>query len=190
MLRAAVFFVALAGLALAFRARDGSSLADLFGGGMSANVRAFLALIRQVEPSPPGDYTSIAGGDHFSDFSEHPFVLEPDRVKKLGTTASGAYQMVKKTWAYARDALELSDFSPASQDAAAAWLLQYKVPGQNIIEPGGTGNIELIEAGDFRAALAAYAPEWEALQKMLQGRYPVTLDQAQAIYSDAGGQVA
>lgn len=186
-MRAAILVAALVGLLLAFRARDGSSLADLFGGGMDTNVRAFLALIRQIEPSPPGDYTSIAGGGHFSDFSEHPFVLDPGRVKPLNTTASGAYQMVKKTWSYARDALGLADFSPASQDAAAAWLLEYKVPGQNVIEPGGTGNIELIKAGDFRAALAAYAPEWEALEKMLAGRYPVTLDQARTIYTDAGG---
>src|SRR4051812_31132526 len=92
------------------------------------NVQAFAALVRYAESR--NDYTVIAGGDHFSDFSEHPFIVNPNRARPAGTTASGAYQYVRATWIMARDALALPDFSPASQDAAFPWLLKYKVPGQ------------------------------------------------------------
>lgn len=186
-MRAAIFLVAAVGLALGFWPGLTAQLIASVGGGVSANLRAFLAMIRQVESN--GDYSVIAGGDHFSDFSEHPFVLDPGRVKPLGTTAAGAYQMVRQTWAYARDALSLPDFSPSSQDKAAAWLVQYKVPGQNRIEPAGTGNLALVEAGDFEGAMRAFAPEWESLGKIIAGRYPFTLAQAEAIYNDAGGSI-
>lgn len=153
---------------------------------VNKNVAAFLALIRRVESAD--DYGVIAGGARFTDFSEHPYVREWDRVKPLGTTASGAYQMVRATWAMARDALGLEDFSPASQDAAAEWLLKYKVPGQNIVMPEGTGNYELVAAGRFDEAIAALRLEWEAFDRMLAGRYHVTLAQARE-YLQANGAV-
>lgn len=150
------------------------------GGGLDSsanNVAAMLAVIRAVESR--GDYYVIAGGDRFTDTREHPFVLQPSRRRPLGTTASGAYQMVVGTWTMARDALGLRDFSPASQDAAAAWILQFKRPAA----------YPLVLAGRFVDALAALRREWEAFDKMLVGTYPVSIAQAQAIFEAAGGSV-
>lgn len=159
---------------------SGPTSADLFGGNMDsdANVAAFLSLIRHAEAND--QYNIIAGNDYFDDFSEHPFVLNPNRPKPLGTTASGGYQMVVGTWKMARDALELNDFSPASQDAAAVWLLQYKRPGA----------LDAVRAGHFTDALQRVRGEWEAFDKMLKGTYPITLADAQSIYTTAGGTVA
>lgn len=152
------------------------------------NVRAFLALIRSVESRD--DYSVIAGGDHFDDFSEHPFVLDPNRSRPLGTTASGAYQQVRKTWALARDALGLPDFSPASQDAAAKFILTYKVPGADRINPQGTGVYDLVAGGKFDDAIVALRLEWESFDKMLAGSYHVTLAQAREFIEAQGGAYA
>jgi muramidase (phage lysozyme) len=154
------------------------------------NVLAFKALLRQLEAN--GRYDVIAGYPAhadaiFTDFSEHPYVLAPNRPRYIGTTASGAYQMVRQTWALARDNLGLTDFSPASQDAAAEWLLKFKVPGQNAVNPEGTGNYELIAAGQFNDAIAQLGPEWESLAKMAQGRYFMTLAQARDFIVAQGG---
>lgn len=149
-------------------------------GDPGANLAAMLALIRAVEPGP-GQYQAIAGvrGPAFSDMSEHPFILNPTRTRPLGTTASGAYQMVVGTWKMARDALGLPDFSPASQDRAAAWIIQYKRPA----------SYPYVISGQFLRALAALRNEWEAFDKMLVGTYPVTLAQAQGIFESAGGTI-
>lgn len=143
-----------------------------------ANVAAFLALIREVEAN--GQYNVIAGGDLFNDFSEHPFILNPNRRKPLGTTAAGAYQMVVGTWKMARDALGLKDFSRASQDRAAIWILDKKRPG----------SLALIKAGRFDDAIARLSGEWEAFAKMLQGAYSWTLAEARDFLESSGGTYA
>lgn len=180
-MRAAVYVlgVAMLGLAALFAARAHA---------VSANVSAFLALIRRVEAQD--DYGVIAGGERFNNFSEHPFVLNWERVRPIGTTASGAYQMVRGTWMLARDNLGLEDFSPASQDAAAAWLLKFKVPGQNVVKPEGTGIYQLVEAGRFDDAIAALRLEWEAFDRMLKGQYHVSIAQAREFLAASGGTVA
>lgn len=149
------------------------------------NINAFLALIREVEAN--GRYDVIAGGDTFDSWEEHPFVLKPTRSKPLGTTASGAYQQVRKTWSMARDALGLTDFTPESQDAAARWIIDHKIPGTDQFNLDGTGNGDAIRAGDFRTALEIFAPEWEAFDKILKGEYHVSLAEAESIFHQAGG---
>jgi lysozyme len=116
--------------------------------------------------------------------------LNPERAKPLGTTASGGYQMVKRTWEMARDALALPDFTPASQDAGAIWILKFKVPGTWNVNANGTGIYDMVAAGRFDEATRALAPEWESFAKMHAGKYPMTLADAQQIYESAGGTVA
>ena len=153
------------------------------------NVQAFAALVRRAEAN--GDYSIIAGGDHFTDFSEHPFVLDPNRPRPLGTTASGGYQMVRGTWLIARDfGDKLPDFTPASQDVAFERLLRYKVPGQNRMNPDGTGIYELVAGGQFDAAISALGTEWESFAKMMAGRYHLTMADARAIIEAQGGTYA
>src|SRR5271163_1232704 len=62
-----------------------------------------------------------------TDFSDHPAVLGTwDGVHWAGglSTAAGAYQIIKPTWISLKARLNLPDFSPASQDAAATELIR------------------------------------------------------------------
>lgn len=143
------------------------------------NIDAFLALIREAEAN--SEYDVIAGGDHFSDYSDHPFIIDAYRPKPAGTTASGAYQMVKGTWLAARNALELEDFSPHSQDLAARWIIEFKR------KPA----MAYVKAGKFDQAIAALRGEWQAFDLMVEGRYrKMTIGQARALYAENGGSFA
>ena len=159
---------------------------DPFGAIMSEqekNLAAFLSVIRYIEADAVArslgvpSYNVIAGGDAFTDYSEHPFILNPSRRRPLGTTASGAYQQVVGTWKMARDALGLTDFSPASQDAAAVWILQTKRPR----------SYSHVLAGNFTQAARELVNEWEAFKKMLAGAYPITMEMAANHYTMQGG---
>jgi lysozyme len=65
--------------------------------------------------------------------------------------AAGRYQLIKPTWAMMKGALKLSDFNPASQDAAAVSLITRR---------GAAG---LIEAGSIAEAINACRLEWASL---------------------------
>lgn len=155
-----------------------------------ANMRAMLTLIRSVEAG--GNYYIMNGGGTFSG-NEHPYVdpktgyrYSPLSASPYGfpprggtSTAAGAYQIIVDTWTDTRDKLGLRDFSPASQDKAAAYLIQYKRPAA----------YPYVLSGQFELALRALRREWEAFDKILLGTYPVSMQQAAAIFVDAGGTI-
>ncbi len=85
--------------------------------GLSHDQYALLSVISETE-SP--SYDLMNGGQHIKDYAAHPGFVGAGGT----TTATGRYQMVKGTWKWAASALGLKDFSPASQDRAAAWLAQ------------------------------------------------------------------
>jgi lysozyme len=150
--------------------------------GASQNLTAFLKLVRVAESGD--DYGALVGGGNIVDFSDHPAnkgwpgIRTPESRK---STAAGAYQITQTTWnTEVQNALRLPDFSPKSQDEAALWIIQFK-------RPGAWG---LVVEGKLQAALMRLRDEWEAFDKMLAGTYPITLAEAQAIYTDAGGTVA
>jgi muramidase (phage lysozyme) len=74
------------------------------------------------------DYTTIVGGQTFSDFSKHPNVRVRQKDGSI-STAAGRYQFTNSTW---KDTIAkyntnnpsdpITDFSPASQDKAALFL--------------------------------------------------------------------
>jgi len=144
----------------------------------AANLRAFLALIRQVESN--NNYNALVMGGEFSDFSDHPALLGWDGVRlddgRL-TTAAGAYQITRTTWRDLGGADKYGSFDPAAQDAAAADLIKRR------------GALNLILAGQFDAALSRLVNEWEAFARILAGTYPVTKQGARTIYADAGGTI-
>lgn len=160
-----------------------------------ANVRAFLAMIRASEGTDqrPDPYRVCYGYRHtISDLSEHPAVSGEWRGEKLPasicagagmapgcvSTAAGAYQIIRPTWKAVRDTLKLSDFGPASQDAAAAYLIRQR------------GAMDDVRAGRFAQAVAACAKEWASLPGAGYAQPERKLATLEAAYIEAGGVIA
>lgn len=150
-----------------------------------ANVAALAALVRRAEAQDR--YDAIYGGGTFTNFADHPAVTgewpgvrltSGPNAGKL-TTAAGGYQITRTTWSGLGGSARFGDFSPAAQDAAFLAILEEKRPRA----------LTLIRAGKFNDALAELRGEWEAFDKMIAGTYPITLAQAQDIYTANGGAV-
>lgn len=113
-----------------------SSIAGLYPDSTmneSSQINAFLAVIRQGESS--GNYGAYVGGGSFTDFSHHP-ALPPTNWPGIPgpSHACGGYQFEPGTWKECAAALNLVDFSPASQDAAAVFLLKRRGAYQAIVD--------------------------------------------------------
>lgn len=185
---------AAAGLAW-WRGRGGAELAveleDLVGMSPRAqelaaislerNVQAFLATIRAGEGTAgPNGYRTLFGGELFSTYADHPrkAVTRLLGGRPITSTAAGAYQILARTWDEARAALEIPDFSPASQDVAALFLIRRR------------GALELVRAGRFDEAIAKVAKEWASLPGSPYGQPTLSLARAREAYSAAGGEFA
>lgn len=150
------------------------------------NIAAFLAVIKQIESQ--GDYNALVGGGQFTDFSDHPARLGWPGVRRADgrkTTAAGAYQIILTTWdgghtgrSGIKQQLNLPDFSPTSQDAAAVALIRQRGAYPDVI------------AGNFDRAMLKLVKEWEAFEKIAAGNYPYTLPQIREFYSASGGGFA
>lgn len=141
----------------------------------NANLRAFLRAIRYAEGTAGADgYRMLFGGGLFSSFSDHPRVL----VEKSGyrSTAAGAYQILSRTWDEVRSGLP--DFSPASQDIAAARLIRRR------------GALADVYAGRFADAIRKCAKEWASLPGSPYGQPVKTMAQMNSAYMGAGGAFA
>jgi muramidase (phage lysozyme) len=162
----------------------GNWIGNLFGDDMTpandtaaANRAAFLAMIRKSEGTAgPNGYRTFYGGSLFSDLSEHPNVKHT--AAGITSTAAGAYQFLYRTWEECRRALDLPDFTPASQDAAAVFLVKRR---------GALGDVD---AGNFAAAVEKCAKEWASLPGAGYGQHENTLASLEAAYRAAGGIVA
>ena len=94
----------------------------------------------------------------FTDYSQHPFASGRPAIEVVApgarfpnglySTASGRYQFILPTWRGLAAKLGLTDFSPASQDAACIDLLR---------QHGVTG---MVLAGNIQEAIMACAPIW------------------------------
>ena len=157
-----------------------------------ANERAFLAAIRVGEGTSAGNgYSILFGGAPFASFAEHPALLgwgggrlSDAMCRGAGfgpgcvSTAAGAYQINKPTWRRIRDKLGLSDFSPASQDAAALELIS---------EKGALGDVR---AGRVAVAVGKVRKVWASLPGAGYGQGEVMLSAFVNNYANAGGAVA
>ncbi|SOC92470.1 Muramidase (phage lambda lysozyme) [Rhizobium sp. AN5] len=122
--------------------------------GMSRDTYALLSVIAGTES--PG-YDVMNGGQRIKDFAAHPGFIGAGGT----TTASGRYQFVKGTWKMAAEALGLTDFSPANQDRAAAWLAAKDYRSRT----GRDINAD-IAAGNYAAVNAGLGSTWEGLAKL------------------------
>jgi muramidase (phage lysozyme) len=145
----------------------------------SENVRAFLQVIRAGETSHQQDaYRTIVGGGRFDSFADHPRQLV--EVKSLGvrSTAAGAYQFLSRTWDECAKALELPDFTPASQDLAAVFLIRRR---RALVDA---------MAGRLQDAIAKCCREWASLPGSPYGQPTRTLRQAIDTFRAFGGVLA
>ena len=143
----------------------------------SPSLRAFLAVIRAGEgTSDPDGYRRHYGGTLFDSFADHP--CKAITAGRWTSTAAGAYQFLMGTWRECAAALALPDFSPASQDLAAVFLIRRR------------GALPDALAGRLDAAIAKCAKEWASLPGSPYGQPTRTLAQAHAVYAQAGGALA
>jgi muramidase (phage lysozyme) len=142
------------------------------------NVRAFLAVIRAGEGTADQDgYRRHFGGALFDSFADHPrkAITAGLGKNKYTSTAAGAYQFLSRTWDECQAALSLPDFSPASQDLAAVFLIDRRKALQDVID------------GRIEDAIRKCAREWASLPTSPYGQPVKTMEQALATYAKAGG---
>lgn len=127
---------------------------------MNKNVKAFLDLIAWCEGTKgrgEDGYNIMFGGKTFSNgYKDHPRI--PHRYGKVWTSAAGRYQFMAKTtktrldtWGECVKALGLKDFSPASQDKAAIYLITRR------------GALDEVQAGKIKKACDILCEEWASL---------------------------
>ncbi|MCZ2495726.1 glycoside hydrolase family protein [Xylophilus sp. Kf1] len=134
----------------------------------SLNLTAFLAMIRAAEGTDRSlnPYAVVFGyGPEITDLSDHPAITGEWRGARLPdamcinagykpgcvSTAAGAYQIIRGTWVSCRNRLGLRDFSPASQDRAATYLIESR------------GALQDVYAGRIESAVKKCRNEWASL---------------------------
>ncbi|HDL7449678.1 TPA: glycoside hydrolase family 104 protein [Yersinia enterocolitica] len=121
------------------------------------NVRQYLEVLSKAEGTASyanSGYNTMFGGDQFYDSSDHPRQLkdftQTDGTKNK-TSAAGRYQFTSSSWDDAAKALNLTDFSPRSQDLAALFLIQR------------AGQLENVTNGNFADATSGLGGGWASL---------------------------
>jgi lysozyme len=165
----------------------------------NSNVRAFLYTIRVAEGTADADgYRALFGHTRtnprlFDSFADHPRIatrFTNQRGERLWTTAAGAYQFVAvspipgggttkaNTWDRIAAKLQLPDFSPMSQDAAAIELIRER------------GALDDVYAGRFDAAIDKVKAEWASLPGAGYAQPERSLESLRLAYISAGGVFA
>lgn len=153
------------------------------------NVRAFLRVIREGESSQDEQaYRWLFGSKRsnpklFGNFADHPRIKTYEawdgqfiaNGKLDFTTAAGAYQILASTWDRIQKRHPLPDFSPASQDEAAVYLID------------GRGALADVLAGNIEAAIVKLRHEWASLPGAAHNQPKQKLDRALEVYREYGG---
>lgn len=156
------------------------------------NVGAFLSMIAHAEGTDrqADPYRVCYAYRHtVQSFDNHPALTgewSGEPLDKLGasyagkvSTAAGRYQIIRPTWRGCQTALKLPDFSPASQDLAAVYIVRQ------------AGALDAVRAGEFDQAVKLCAGQWASLPGAnAPGQAMRKLDDLRAFYVDAGGALA
>lgn len=141
----------------------------------SANLWAFLLMIQYAEGTyGPNAYRMLYGGQLFTSYARHPNIAVTRN--DITSTAAGAYQILYRTWLALSD-MNLPDFSPASQDRAAAELIRRR------------GALEDVLAGRFSEAIYKCRKEWASLPGAGYGQHEHSLATLAQVYRYAGGEL-
>lgn len=146
--------------------------------GLSPNLAAFLDMIAHSEGTctiagSDDGYNVLVGGKLFSGYADHPRVLN----KALRSTAAGRYQLLARYFDAYKRLLNLTDFSPESQD---------KIAIQQITESKA---LSAVEAGEFATAVGLCAHIWASLPGAGYNQHENKLADLQAVYAGAGGHL-
>ena len=156
------------------------------------NTQAFLRAIRYGEgTSSEYGYRTLYGGALFNSYDQHPALtgwgggrLSDAQCAGAGfgpgcvSTAAGAYQINKPTWNRISAKLQLTDFSPESQDLAALELIREK------------GALADVAAGRVDLAVSKVRKIWASLPGAGYGQGEVALSTFKNHYLQNGGTYA
>jgi muramidase (phage lysozyme) len=121
-------------------------------------------------------YTTQFTGTQFNDTSKHPRQIRSSG--SLSSDAAGAYQFLSTTWDEAKGALNLTDFSPASQEKAGQFLAQRR---------GVDTSKVFTNIDEFRSAMDKLAPEWASLP--YSGTSPTGHGKGSSYYGQGGKNI-
>lgn len=144
---------------------------------MTSNEKAFLDTIAWSEGSvqiPDSDdgYRALVGGTTFENYADHPRI-KVDLGNGLISTAAGRYQILERTFDTYKKALNLPDFSPASQDAIAMHIITT------------LGASDALDNGNLAGAVFAVRKIWASLPGSPYGQPRHSLADLQKVYADA-----
>lgn len=159
------------------------------------NIAAFLGMIKKSEGTAgrADPYAVCYAYVHtITSFADHPAITGEWRGERLSdsmcagaglgpgcvSTAAGAYQIIKPTWVAIKRKLNLPDFSPGSQDAAATELLRQR------------GAINDVVAGRLSDAIRAARKEWASLAGAGYGQGERSVQWLTAAFVESGGVLA
>ncbi len=144
------------------------------------NLQAYLRMIRHAEGTADEDgFRRMFAGRLVDDLKDHPRTPVTAKLggRPITSTAAGAYQFLSKTWSECQAALWLPDFSPASQNLAAAFLIRRR------------GALADVLAGRISRAIDKCNREWASLPGSPYGQPTITLSKALSLYASHGGQL-
>lgn len=154
----------------------------------AARLKAFLYMIRYSEGTlGSAGYNTLYGGRAWTGaLTGHPtsmgwkgLPLSDAQCRGAGlspgcvSTAAGAYQFIKGTWARLASKLQLTDFSPESQDRAATELIRE------------AGALDDVLAGEFAVAVNKIRKIWASLPGAGYGQGERSLPSLLAVYTRA-----
>lgn len=155
------------------------------------NAIAFLDMLAHAEGTDRADdeyRVCYAYRYTIKSLSDHPAITgewQGESIANLGpqyagkvSTAAGRYQIIRKTWSGCKQALGLADFSPASQDMAALYLIKSR------------GALDAVIAGDVEAAIFKCRSEWASLPGGGSGQPQRKLAELLDAYTQNGGKLA
>ena len=145
---------------------------------MNMNLYAFLWMVRHAEGTAgQNGYRTMFGGGLFNSFEDHPRkkIRRRAGTGHITSTAAGAYQFLERTWDDCAATLDLPDFSPASQDKAARFLIHRR------------GALTDVLAGRLDRAIKKCNKEWASLPGSPYGQPTISIEKARVLFKEAGG---
>lgn len=164
---------------------------QLQGAGGIANrdlppvAAGILAVIAKRESGGRYDIQYDGGsGSRIGSFVDHPrtyttITSGPNKGKK--SSASGRYQFIESTWDAAARGAGVSDFSPASQDAAA-WYWAQKTFAEHTA--GQKTLSQAVADGDWSTIKEALGSQWEGVKHMSEAEMAEAFAANSGVYSD------